>query len=274
MANFARGGPLAAGSGACIFSICLLSNLGLCQTESIVSEPDEGREANSFLSQQSQEQHQAVLKAIAEIQLEVKTAFNVHRQDLATEIDFLKRDVASGREQDLDLMQHLHRDTRTVMLTVGGTATFVLLLNAVILFWGMNGISARLTAMFELRPLSSSRMETLTEAQKAAALDEPAVQTRIVQIIERLDRRLLELETRTTVKNLANDLAIPKPTVAPTQVASVASTSSAKVPRVSITLGEGSAIGFLPSAVGAMKWQAWWSRMQKWKKRGKRSRAS
>jgi len=273
MLKFARGGSFATGSSACIFFICLLSNIGLSQTDSVVAEPVENADPNSFLLQQIQEQYQAVLEAIAEIQRGAETALSVHQQGVATEIDVLKRDFASGRKQELGRMQRLHHDTRTVTLITGGIAVFVLLLNAVILFWGMNGIATRLGAIFDVRLQNTGGMDTLSGSEKALALDHSSVQTRIVQIIERLDRRLLELETRAAA-NDSTATVNAKPKITPAQAASMASTSASRAPRVSITLGEGSAIGFLPPAVGAMKFRAWWSRIQKWKRLGMRSRTS
>jgi hypothetical protein len=270
MLKFARGGSIAAGSSARIFLICLLSNVGLSQTHVVVSEPDEKADPNSFLLQQIQEQYQTVLERIAEIQRGAETAFSVHRQHVATEIDLLKRDIASGRQADLGRMQRLHHDTRTVTLITSSIAVLVLMLNVVILFWGMNGIATRLGALFDVRLRNTDRMDMLSGSEKTWALDHPT-QTRILQIIERLDRRLLELETKTVASD-STAAVNAKPKITPTRAISGAATGSSRAPRVSITLGEGSAIGFLPPSVGAMKLRAWWSRIQKWKRLGTRSR--
>jgi hypothetical protein len=221
---------------------------------------------------QIQEQHHAVLKAIGEIQHNAEVTLDLHRDSLITEMDALKRDLVSRREQDARAMRRLHDDTRTVTLVTGGVAIFVLLLNAAILFWGMNGIGTRLGAVFRAHPLSSVKTDIIRESEERLALDEVAGQLRIVQIIERLDKRLLELETKTIQKesHAATNL---KPRLSPVKTGQPA-TSQGKIPRVSIMLSEGSAIGFLPPAVGAMKWQAWWSRVQRWKRMIKGPRTS
>ena len=272
MLTIARGGRLAAGSGACIFSLCLLSTIGLSQTNVVVPEPVEGTDATSAWWRQIQEQHQAVLEAIEEVQHTAEVTLDVHRERVLTELDALKRDLVSRREQDLDVMRRLHDDTRTVTLATGGIAVFVLLLNALILFWGMNGVAARLGAIFNLHPSRPVNTDTIKEIDPPLALDNPVAQTRIVQIIERLDKRLLELETRTIQKG-SHAAADAKSRISPMQGGQPA-TGPGKAPRVFITLGEGSAIGFLPPAVGALKLRAWWSRVQWWKRDVKRPRAS
>ena len=270
MLTFARGGRFVAGSGACVFSFCLLSSLSLSQTAVVTPEPADSSESNPLL-RQIQEQHQAVLKAIGEIQHNAEVSLDVHRDGLLTQIDALKRDFVSRRDQELGVMRRLHDDTRTVTLVTGGVAILVLLLNAVILFWGVHGIATRLNAIFSVPPLASVKTDIIRGIDEPLALDNSAAQMRLVEIIERLDKRLLELEAKTIQK--ASYAAVDaKPKISSVQGGQLASSFS-RAPRVSITLGEGSAIGFLPPAVGAMKLHAWWSRVQKWKRMVRRPRS-
>jgi hypothetical protein len=153
-------------------------------------------------------------------------------------------------------------------------AIFLLLLNAVILFWGMNGMTARLTAILTGSLSGTANAAVIAGGHSALTLDNPATQAsaRLLDVIERLDKRLLELESKTQKNSRVT--AEAKRKIAPVQSDLVpAPAKPGEVPRVSITLGEGSAIGFLPQAVGAMKLHAWWSRVQKWKRALRRPRA-
>jgi hypothetical protein len=274
MPIFARGGPFKAGVGACIISICLWPNIGLSQTNVAPLELVEGSETNSRLLQLLQEQHQTVLKAIDHIQQNAEITLDAYTLAVVEQMNLLKGDLISYREQDLEVMRGLNQHTETVTLVAAGLAIFILLLNAVILFWGMNGMTARLTAILKGSLSGTVNAAVIAGGDSALTLDNPATQAsaRLLDVIERLDKRLLDLETRARPQKNSIVAAEAKPKIAVQPDLVPAPAKPGEVPRVSITLGEGSALAFLPQAVEAMKLQAWWSRVQKWKRALRRPR--
>ena len=255
-----------------MISICLGSNLGLSQTAVSTPEVVDAAETNAALLQLLQEQHQTVLQAIDHIQRNADVALNGYRLALAEQVNLLKEDFVSYREQDLEVMRGLNQHSEIVSLVAAGLAIFILLLNAVIFFWGMSGIATRLTAILNAASSGTFHATVMAGGPAAPVLDDAAMQAsaRLLEVIERLDKRLLELESKKN--SLAAAEARRKGAPAPSDFFT-ASAKSGEVPRVSLTLGEGSAIGFLPQEAGAMKLHAWWSRVQKWKRTLKRSRS-
>jgi hypothetical protein len=226
-------------------------------------------------AEQLQAQHQALLHAIEHLREDSEATLSRYTENIRTELNVLKENVAAKREQDLEAMHSLNQSTRTVILVIVGVALLSFAFIAGIVFRAMGRMGLQMQGLARKQPLGP-KVSVTWKAEQAQWLPSDTGAHpggRLVSAIARIEQRLLALEslparTKLALPHLAEP-AKPKSKSRPAE-AETASAKPREVPRVSLTLGEGSALGFLPQEVARSKfrlWRSWWAKLKRLFKR-------
>jgi len=218
--------------------------------------------------QQLQEQHQQLLKAIELIRQDTQ----VHLQRFATAVDRIRKDtdaslkrftvavdgkldrlnrtVASEREHDLQTLSNSSRFTLTIAAVVVGLLLFDILLLAWFSVRAVNRVATQVSTWISQQP-SYDGASAVVGMETHALTGNRAEKTslRLQYAIERLEQRLLDLEHATN--RIPTTLSAPP--VAQVAIASathlrshVVSSKPGKASGVSLAVGQGESLIFLP----------------------------
>ncbi len=290
-------GFFGAGTVACASFLCLSTAMGGSQTSS----PPNGAEPSSvekglkspevlLTPQQLQEQHQQLLKAIDVIRQDTQ----VHLQRYATAVDRIRKDtdaslkrfitavdgkldrlnraVASEREHDLQTLRKSNRFALTTASIIIG----LLLLEILFLSWisgrAVNRLATRMSGWISEQSSFSGAVAVVgTDAEHpltGSMVEETSL--RLQNAIKRLEQRLLDIEH--TTSRVQTTL-----TTSPAAEVSIASTAQfrsnpvpakpGKASGVSLALGQGESLIFLPHEGGITPFRTYRNFLQKLRKR-------
>jgi len=275
---------------------CLATAIGRSQT----SAPSNGVEPLSverssksteiLLSpQQLQEQHQELLKAVdlirqdaqGHLQRNVAAVERIRKDTDASlkrfttavdgKLDSLNRAVASERERDLQTMRNSNR----FALTTAAILVGLLLLEILFLAWlsvrAVNRLATRMsTWIAEQSPFPGGAVVRIDTTHPLAGNHVEETSLRLQNAIERVEQRLLDLEH--TTSRFQSTLATP-----PAAQVSITSTAQfrsnppqakpGKASGVSLTVGHGESLIFLPHENGVDRLHPYRNLLQKLRKR-------
>jgi len=216
--------------------------------------------------QKLQEQHQQLLKAIEAIRQDTQ----VHLQRYATAVDRIRKDtdsslkrfsvavdgkldrlnrtVASEREHDLQTLSNSSRFNLTIAAVVVALLLFEILLLAWFSVRAVNRVATRVSSWISQQPSYDSAVAVLgTEAHVGNRAEKTSL--RLQYAIERLEQRLLDLEHATSrIPTTVSAPPVGQVTIASaTHLRSHAvSTKPGKPSGVSLAVGQGESLIFLP----------------------------
>jgi hypothetical protein len=241
-------------------------------------------------TQQLQEQQQQLLKAVDLIRQETQVHLQRHaiavdriRKDtdaslkrfttaVEGKLDHLNRAITSERESSLQTL----RDSNRFALTAASIIVGLLLLEIIFLAWisgrAVNRLATRMSAWIsEQSPYPGAAVILGTDATHPLTgnmIDETGL--RFQNAIERLEQRLFDLEHTTgRFKTTLNSSPAAQASIdaAPQYRSNPLPTKPAKASGVSLALGQGASLIFLPHERGSMPFRTYHSFLQKLRKR-------
>jgi len=279
---------------ACAVVICLSTSTGWSEGKGPSNAPEPGTGEKSPLPpeqppwpQQLQEQHQQLLKALEGIRQEAElnrqryaAAVERIRKDselslqrfaaaLDVKVDILNQTFVSEREHELQALRRSNRFALTSASVMVGILLLEILFVAWISLRAVNRLATRISAWLSKR----SVFPGIVEERDGSLVQGDVIQQttlRLQTALERFELRLLDLEH---TANRFHTAATPSPATAATKVPSPQSAFkplaalSGKPSGVSLTLGVGESLIFLPHEKEMTHFPAWRNLLQKlWKK--------
>jgi len=245
-----------AGLAACVGTLCLQPQPGPSQNVRALSETDQINTTESPRTQpapptlqQWEDQHQSTLAALERLNRSTEVALKRNHELLGEQVGQLGRSIAAQYEREFASLQRANQRSWTLMLAamalaLGGAATL-----AVLQVRAMN----RLTGLRLADPVAV--------AARALSVKMPAGATALVSdhsgqsaaegfflALDRLDRRLAEVEKLNTARQIAleNSQAARAPAAGDKPSLKSNLPQPGKYSRIALTMGEGQALGFLP----------------------------
>ncbi len=147
--------------------------------------------------QQMQEQQLAALRAIEQIRLDAAAASQHNDEVVAARLRLIEQALTDQRERELESLRSSNRFTLIIVAVFAGVGLIGMLINFIFLFRAMNRlaeVAGAFPGSHALLPAPAAGALTSSEAMELSA--GPAGQTsrRFLNVIERLERRVLELE--------------------------------------------------------------------------------
>jgi len=249
-------GLIEAGLAACISSLCLSPSPGLPQDRRETATANGTNLSDTAAVQRIELQQRAILDAVERIRDDSHAALNRYTDAMLTQFNVLQESFAAQQVRDMEAVARLNRFTQNVVEIIIGATVLTVLTMAWIPLWATNRMAKKI--------LDIGRARAAIPAGLAVPMPE---RLRIESAIERLEERLLTLEAH-PAESAA--IGMEECEVQPTQ-----QTRSSKLeptPRVALTVGEGSALVFLPHEVqsppaGRLRRQ--FARLKKFIARGK-----
>ena len=248
-----RFGFFGAGLAACVGWFCLQPLSLLSQSASVSGDPKPISEADaseassgSPTSRQLEEQHQRTLRAIERASSSSEAAFKQSLDAMSDQVNLLRRTISLERNRE---MEALGRSNRNFFLVLLGLVLLALLATSLTAFLQVRALH-RLTRMARSYAAPVPAGYSVLASANAIIASKAREQTGLLLAIERLDRRLDELETVTTRRAIARETAELSQKNAANVAAPAAKTPvsrpPAKFPHIALTIGENAALGFLP----------------------------
>ena len=214
-----------------------------------------------------QQQNLAVLQALEQLREDRETAFTRYTQSITAELNLLKEAFTTQRAQELQSAQSANRFILSMAAALAGLAVLIMLLSAILPVLAMK----RFAAAGRLQPLKSLLLEGRLGAPGLPVLDPAAPDASgsgLGKAIEQFERRLLELEQRTSQsQQLVPRKADPPAKSAPSPAKSEpASAKAANAAHVALTLQGGQAIGFLPREISLERFHFFRAALGKFKR--------
>ena len=247
-------GLLEAGLVACITTFCLspvsaFPQLPQQQPELTNTIPD------SAAVQRIQQQQQALFEAIERIQQDSDTALSRYTDAVLTQFNLLQDSFAAQQAKDIAAAEQFNRFTRNVVIVMIVGMFLSLLVIAWVPLWATNRMAKKIMEIGRARNL-------LASSENVA----PSEDLEVESAINRLEQRLLSLETEPPAARKAAEPETatgshPPPAKAP------------MTPRVSLAVGDSSALVFLPHDVESPRWPGFRRQLTNLKKFWARSRS-
>lgn len=200
-------------------------------------------------------QQQATLRAVEAIQKEAVLALDRQTALLSTQLTAVSESFARQQQEELSFLRDSHRSLLTLVAAGAGILGLVLAVLALLSARAMSRLATAVSALPAARwwrPVEPPGPGEGTDAAAAELSQGEWLAARLQDALERLENRLLELENGAA--------RVPGSGRPPQGVRPVGPTPGPTVegkprpapegpPRMSMTLREGAAIGFLPGAV-------------------------
>src|ERR1051325_9287851 len=260
----------------CASILCLATALGRSQSNA----PPNGVESSAvekgskapevqITSQQLQDQHQQLLKAVdlvrqeaqGQLQRSVTAVERIRKETDASlkrfstsvegKLDRLNSAVAAERERDLETVRASNRFALTAASIVVGFLLLEILLIAWLSVRAVNRLTARMSNWISEHASFSSAVAVIQPAGTHEFTSDRVEESglRLQQVIERLEQRLLDLEHTTDrfPSTLSASATAPASIASTPQFRShVLPVKSSKSSGVSLTVGQGESLIFLP----------------------------
>ena len=203
---------------------------------------------------QLQEQYQSAHATIETLRQEMQSEIERRATSVTAQLTVLRQDFGTQHELDLQAMRRSNQTTLTIVLVMIGILALGVMFIALVPLRMMNRLAARVAASPAEPALA------VEEAYQAAFMPLEQSSTRLQSAVQLLEQRLVELETRST-----HPYASPvSPSDAPARAADPRPASKApSTPRVSLAMGGGEALMFLPQEARAPKVRSHLSFMQR-----------
>ena len=204
---------------------------------------------------QLQEQYQAVLTALQTLRQEMQSESERRATSMTAQLTLLRQDFAAQHELDFQAMHRSNQTTLTIVLVMIGILALGVMFIALVPLRMMNRLAARVADSPTGLTLAAE------DAYQAAFTPLERSSTRLQSSVQLLEQRLLELELRATHPPSAGPAA---PSDAPGRFADPRPVPKAPATsRVSLTMGGGEALMFLPQDVRAPKVRSHLTLLQK-----------
>ena len=223
-------------------------------------------------SQQLQEQHQQLMQAIGLIRQDTEAALHRHANAINLKLDLVNQALASERERELQAWRSSNRFALATASIIVGVVFLEILFLAWLSARAVNRLAARIFACLAGQSLPSAT-SALSGGNAAYLLAENVMEEANLRLqygIERLERRLLDLESATTRFQAASQ---KPPSTSTAKALSLHARSEASAPKVtrhpgvSLTLGDGESLIFLPHDNEATQFRSFRHFLQKLRKR-------
>src|SRR5437867_5066736 len=284
------------GTLACASILCLVTGTGWSQTnppsqasDSTAGERGEKAQEILFSAQQLQEQHRQLLRALDLVRRDAEANFQRHaatvdriRKDteaslqrfgaaIDAKVDFLGQTFAAARERELKALQRSNRFAFTVASILVGVLLLEILLAAWISVRSVNRLAATMSALFAApSPFPGAQFVLQTHAAELAPGDLiRETNARLQNALDRLERRLLDLDHAAGQSSTAAQLPHTQGPMASSLPVGpkILAPKPAKASGVSLTLGAGESLIFLPHEKGITQFRSWRNSLQKlWKR--------
>jgi hypothetical protein len=202
-----------------------------------------------------QTQQQATLRAVQTIHQQAVSALDRQTALLSTQLTAVSESLARQQQEEFTFLRESHRSLLTLVAAVAGVLCLGLAVLALLSARAMSRLATAASALpaAQLWRLSGQATGEGTATAAAELSLEESLTARLQDALDRLEIRLLELETSAVRAHGSGRPAhaIRPPGSSPSPAVEGKPRGATEgPPRMSMTLREGAAIGFLPGAVG------------------------
>jgi hypothetical protein len=193
---------------------------------------------------QLQEQYKSAQASIEMLRQETQSEIERRATSITAQLTLLKQDVGAQHDLDWQAMRRSNQTTLTIVLVMIGILALGVMFIALVPLRMMHRLAARVAASPTELTLAAE------DAYQAAFTPLERSSTRLQSAVQMLEQRLVELETRSTPPHTSPAAPSDAP-AKPSDSRSASKTPS--TPRVSLAMGGGEALMFLPQDVRSPK---------------------
>ena len=205
---------------------------------------------------QLQDAYQSAHDTIETLREQMQAEIERHATSITAQLTLLKQDVTAQREVDWQAMRGSNQTTLTIVLVMIGILALGVMFIALVPLRMMNRLAARVAAT------PAGPTLAVEDAYHAAFMPLEQSSTRLQSAVQLLEQRLIELETRSTHPHTSP----AAPSDGPAKPAEARPPPKApSSPRVSLAMGGGEALMFLPQDARVPKVRSHLTLLQKLK---------